>query len=117
LLADGLLFLANETGTAFCIDVESGTVAWREKLGKRFFSSIVGHGPNVVFTDESGQVSVVGCARSFALVAQTKLPDQTYATPVPMDDGLLVRAGASLYYLSAKKTSSTDMTAVESTGC
>jgi hypothetical protein len=93
--------------------VESGTVAWREKLGKRFFSSIVGHGPNVVFTDESGQMSVIACARSFALVAQTKLPDQTYATPVPMDDGLLVRAGASLYYLSAKKTSSTDVTVAE----
>ena len=70
----------------------------------------------MVFTDESGQVSVVACGRSFALITQAKLPDQTYATPVPMDEWLLVRAGASLYYLGAKKTSVTDVTVAESPG-
>lgn len=100
-LADGLLFFATDTGMAFCIDVDKRSIAWRQKLGKRFFSSAVAQGDSVIFVDESGKVSVVARDRTFKLIAQIEIGEKVYATPVPQSDGLLIRGATNLFYVTA----------------
>jgi len=98
-IIDDLLFVATETGLAICIDASNGKVLWREKLGKRFFASIVAQGNAVVFADETGELSFVKRSPAFELVARTKLGENVYATPVPQADGLLVRGVTNLFHL------------------
>jgi outer membrane protein assembly factor BamB len=101
-LVDGLLFFATDTGVAFCIDVDKRSVAWRQKLGGRFFSSAVAQGDSVIFADESGKVSVVARDRTFKLIAQIEMGEKIYASPVPQADGLLIRGTTNLFYLKAR---------------
>ncbi len=100
-LVDGLLFFATDTGVAFCVDVDKKRVAWRQKLGGRFFSSVVAHGDNVIFIDESGRISIVDRGPAFKLIAQLEMGEKVYATPVPQRDGLLVRGATNLFYVKA----------------
>ena len=101
-LADGLLFFATDTGVAFCVDVHKRSVAWRQKLGGRFFSSAVAQGDHVIFVDESGKVSVVARDRTFKLIAQLEMGEKVYATPVPQADGILIRGTTNLFYLKSR---------------
>jgi outer membrane protein assembly factor BamB len=98
-IVDDLLFVATETGLAVCIDVAEGKIVWREKLGKRFFSSVVAHGNAIIFADETGELSFVKKSRVFELIARTKLNEKVYATPIPQVDGLLVRGATNLFCL------------------
>jgi outer membrane protein assembly factor BamB len=98
-IADGLLFGATETGVAFCIDVEDGSLQWREKLGGRFFSSVVVHGDSVIFANESGEVFVVASDKVFNLIGRTKLAENIYATPAPQTNGLLLRGATNMHFL------------------
>jgi outer membrane protein assembly factor BamB len=98
-LAEGLLFLATSTGMAFCIDASTGAVEWKHRLGTRFFSSIIAQGNRVVFTDESGNLSIVVRGRKLEIAGQQGLGEKVYATPAPQSDGLLVRAVTNLHYL------------------
>ena len=101
-LADGLLFFATDTGMAFCVDVDKKSIAWRHKLGGRFFSSAIAQGDSVVFVDESGKVSVVARDRTFKLISQVDMGEKVYATPVPQADGMLIRGTTNLFYLKAR---------------
>jgi hypothetical protein len=98
-IIDELLFVATETGLAVCIDAANGKVLWREKLGKRFFASVVAHGNVIIFADETGQLSFVKKGPTFELIASVKLNENVYATPAPQANGLLVRGVTNLFYL------------------
>jgi outer membrane protein assembly factor BamB len=98
-LVDGLLFFASDTGVAFCVDIDKKSLAWRERLGGRFFASPVAQGNYVIFVDESGKVSVVARDRRFKLVAEIEMGEKVYATPAPQADGLLIRGATNLFYL------------------
>ena len=98
-ITDDLLFVATETGLAVCIDAAIGKVLWREKLGKRFFASVVAHGNAIIFADETGELSFVNRSPVFELIARTKLNEKVYATPVPQANGLLVRGTTNLFFL------------------
>lgn len=106
-LVDGLLFLATDTGVAFCIDALTGKVEWRQKLGGRFFSSAVAHGDYVYFINENGDFSVVARSRTFKMLIQKNLGEKIYASPVPQADGLLIRAGTNLCFLKPEQISDT----------
>lgn len=112
-LVDGLLFLASDKGVAFCVDVNNKRVVWREKLGTRFLSSVVAHGETVVFTDESGKVSIVDRGPAFKLIAQMEMGEKIYATPVPQSDGLLIRGATNLFYVIATQPGGTTLPASE----
>ena len=99
ILVDGLLFMATDTGKAVCLDAETGKVEWRQKLGGRFFSSVVAQGNSVIFANEAGDLSIVARSRSFEVIAQKNIGEKLYATPIPQADGLLVRGATNLYYL------------------
>lgn len=103
-LIDGFLFFATDTGVAFCINADKGNLEWRQKLGGRFFSSVVTHGNSLVFANEAGDLSVVARDRAFKMVTQTNLGDKIYATPIPQADGVLVRGATNLYYLKPVQT-------------
>ncbi len=105
-LVDNLLFLATQTGQAFCIGVEEGKVHWRQKLGVRFFASMLAIGKHVAFIDEAGDASFVARSSEFELGCQHEFGEKVYASPVPMLDGLLVRSLNALYFLKPKPAGS-----------
>lgn len=101
-LTDGLLYVATETGVAACIDVETGDLAWKQKLGGRFFASIVAMGDVLIFASESGDVFSVARDRSYREIAKTSLGEAVYATPAPQKNGMIVRTLSHLIYFDGK---------------
>jgi outer membrane protein assembly factor BamB len=96
-VADGLLFLVTEDGTAMCLDAATGAVQWKHRFKRRYYASVIAAGRFVYFVSEPGCISVVARDRAFKLEADNKLGEKIYATPVPAGNRLLIRTVEALY--------------------
>jgi outer membrane protein assembly factor BamB len=102
-LSDGYLFAVTETGLAACINAETGELMWKHRFSGRFFGSVVTVGKHVLFTSESGVMSVAVGSPTFRLAAQKAFDERIYATPTPRPEGILVRTAGNLYCLGADR--------------
>jgi len=96
-VVDGLMFLVMETGTAFCLDAKTGEVLWKKRLRGRYYSSVVTMGNQVLFTNESGQTTIVAIDKEFRQLARNTLDESVYASFAPMGNQLFVRTHRYLY--------------------
>jgi len=94
---DGLLFLVTETGMAFCLEAQTGKVLWEQRLRGRYFSSVLATGNQVLFTNESGQTTIVAIDREFRQLAKNSLGESIYASLAPAGNQLFVRTVKHLY--------------------
>ncbi|HEC03463.1 MAG TPA: hypothetical protein ENI81_07995, partial [Phycisphaerales bacterium] len=98
-VVDGLMFLATESGMAFCLDSQTGEVLWKERLRGRYYSSVVAMADFVLFTNESGQTTVVAADREFRKLATNTLDESVYASFAPAGGRLFARTTKYLYCL------------------
>jgi outer membrane protein assembly factor BamB len=103
-LIDGQLFGVTESGLAFSIDVEKGSLEWKQKLKGRFFGSALAAGDQVLFASESGQLYFVVRAPKCAVTVEKSLGENVYATPAPQREALLVRGVDHLFCLASGGT-------------
>ena len=96
-VVDGLIFLATENGMAFCLDSQTGDVLWKERLRGRYYSSVVAMAGRVLFTNESGQTTVVAVDREFRKLATNTLDESVYASFAPVGGRLFARTTKYLY--------------------
>ena len=96
-VVDGLLFLVTETGTAYCLEAETGRVLWKERLEGRYFSSVLSMAGGIFFTNESGQTTVVASDRESRHLAKNSMGESIYASFVPVGKQLFARTAKHLY--------------------
>jgi outer membrane protein assembly factor BamB len=92
-----LLFMVNDTGTAFCLDARTGKEVWKESLDGKFSASPVSAGGNVYFASENGKTFVVAADRTFRLVETNRLDAGCMASPAVVDGALFIRTKTHLY--------------------
>jgi outer membrane protein assembly factor BamB len=97
----GLLFFVTNDGFATALDAETGEVAWRERLPGQYRASPLAAVKRIYFLNVSGLTTVVEASRSFRKIAENKLDDETFASPVAATGRLYVRGRQSLYCLGA----------------
>lgn len=97
LVIGGLVFLANNSGLAICLDAETGKEIWKERLGDSFRVSPLASGGNVYFLSKDGKTTVVEASRTFKIVAQSDLGEQTIASPAAAGGNLFIRTKGHLY--------------------
>lgn len=95
---DGLIYGVGDKGLMRCYDAADGTVIWEEKLGTLFYSSPVLVGDRIyVFDRKKGLAFVMKAGREYELLAENKLPEGAFATPVIIRGRIYIRTFGQLY--------------------
>lgn len=104
LYGDRLYFMTTNTASLTCLDAKTGEVKFEkaplEGLGI-IYASPVGAGGHVYITDRDGKTAVVKQSDSFTPVAVNTLEDGFDATPVVVENELILRGTKYLYCIAA----------------
>lgn len=97
LVSDGLLFAVHDGGVASCRTAGTGEELWKGRLSGTFSSSPILVGNRIYVTSEEGTTFVIeATAGRFSLLAQNKLGDEVFATPVICDSRIYNRMATDI---------------------
>jgi outer membrane protein assembly factor BamB len=102
-VANGLVFLATNEGTAVCIDAGTGKQRWKKRLAGAFRATPLVAGGLVYFFGKEGKCMVVEASGTFREVAVSELDEDTVASPAAAGGDLFVRTREHLYRIGAAK--------------
>ncbi len=91
------LFIVNDAKYVTCYDPGNGEKLWRGPLSGAFTASPVAADGRIYAVNERGTVFVFRAEDSFELLAENRLHERTYATPLVVDGDLLIRTETMLY--------------------
>lgn len=99
-LVGDLLFLLNQDGgIVTCLEAETGTQVWSERLpgfGNYSASPVAAEG-RIYFCNENGQCTVIEAGRQFKVLAQNQLEAGFMASPAIAGRALFLRSKTHLY--------------------
>jgi outer membrane protein assembly factor BamB len=98
---DGLLYIADATGTMTCLVAETGELVWKERLGGNLWGSILLADGKLYVSNLEGDTYVVRLGKEFGLLAKNSVGEDTYAALAPSNGELLLRTHKHLYCISA----------------
>ncbi|MGI9471316.1 MAG: PQQ-binding-like beta-propeller repeat protein [Rubripirellula sp.] len=101
-LANGLLFVADDRGIAHCFDATNGEHVWRERLGRHFSASLVTVNDHVFFTADDGAVTLMKASRVPERVGVNQLGENVFASPAIAGDELFLRGDDHLFCIAAE---------------
>jgi hypothetical protein len=107
-LYDGHLYWVGDAGRlAYCVDIETGKVVYRERVDPRagtVYSSMTAAGGRLYVPNRAGDTYVFAARPDYELITINKLETDVEeeqsafnASPVPLGDRLLLRSDAALY--------------------
>jgi hypothetical protein len=83
LCRDGYLYGVTDAGVATCWEAATGKELWKGRLGGTFSASPVLVADRIYAANEAGETFVFGAdPKQFELLAENKLGDEVFATPV-----------------------------------
>jgi outer membrane protein assembly factor BamB len=94
-----------ERGTLDCLDPATGKTFWRgtfPKTGAEYYSSPVVAGGKLYAAREDGVVFVASIIDQFSLLAENAMGESIIASPVPVENRLLIRGEQTLFCIGAK---------------
>jgi len=102
LVKDGRLFLWDDGGVVTCLNVSTGEVIWRERVGGSFYGSPVCVGRRVYCVAKNGEVVVLAAADKFDVLARVPLGEPSYATPAVAGGVMYLRTHRHLFSLGGR---------------
>ena len=99
------LFILNEPGVAYCLELSTGMKVWEERLGGKSWSSMVHADGRLYVLHESGQTSILQPGTQFKLIGTNTLGknDLTRASLAPSDGQFFIRTYENLYCIGKQK--------------
>jgi outer membrane protein assembly factor BamB len=101
-VANGLVFLALNNGFGVCLDNATGKEVWKERLGNAFRATPLVAGDKVYYFAKEGKTIIVDAARTFRVVAECDLGEDTVASPAAVGGNLFIRTREHLYRIGGK---------------
>ena len=101
-VANGLVFLATNSGFGICLDAATGDEVWKERIGRGFRATPLVAGNRIYFFTKEGKTAIVNAARTFHVVAECDLGEDTIASPAVAGGNLFIRTRAHLYRIGNK---------------
>ena len=102
----GLLYMANETGIASCVDASNGQVLWRERLGGVFSASPVAAAGKVYLVNENGEAFVLQAGRELKILQKNRIGERTLASPALSGGRIYLRTDDHLVAVGSAAPSS-----------
>ena len=99
LVKNGRLFLWGDDGVVTCLNVSSGEVIWRERVGGAFYGSPVCVGNRLYCIAKDGDVVVIAAADKLEVLARVPLGEPSYATPAVSGGVMYLRTRSHLFSL------------------
>ncbi len=97
-IANGMVFLARESGVMMCLDAESGEEVYSERLfADRHRSTPVVAGDHLYLAGRDGTVLVLATDRKGTVLARNELGEETLASPAISNGKIYVRTMNALY--------------------
>jgi outer membrane protein assembly factor BamB len=94
-----LLFLWGDAGVVQCLDIPTGKVQWRERVGGRYFGSPIRVGERLYCISRDGICAVLAAAKEYRLLAEVDLEEPSHSTPVVADGVMYLRTFGHLMAL------------------
>ncbi|MFO1062417.1 MAG: PQQ-binding-like beta-propeller repeat protein [Pirellulales bacterium] len=104
-VSGGRLYVVGDRGVLNCLDVATGKTIWSEQLPKSrvaYSSAPIVAGGAVYVTREDAATFVAKDSDKFELLSENKVPGETVATPVFVNDQVLVRTYDHLISIGSK---------------
>ncbi|HYV37514.1 MAG TPA: PQQ-binding-like beta-propeller repeat protein [Gemmataceae bacterium] len=102
-VTNGLVFMVNNDGIAFCLDAASGKEHWKERLGDQHRATPLISGGNVYFVSKAGKATVIEAAKTLKIVHQCEMGEEVIASPAAAAGDLYIRTKGRLYRIGEKK--------------
>jgi outer membrane protein assembly factor BamB len=96
----GHLYISNVRGIMECLNVETGELVWRERLGGNLWGSILMAAGNLYVSNIEGDTFVIRAQPQFHLVAKNSIGESTFAALAPSDGELFLRTYKHLYCIA-----------------
>ena len=93
---DNLLFLISDAGVAACLDLPTGKVHWRKRIGGNYQGSPVRAADKIICPNADGEVVILAASDKFAELGRVKLPEGTRSTPAVARGCLYLRTFSHL---------------------
>jgi outer membrane protein assembly factor BamB len=103
LVKDGRLYFWYDDGRAACLDVATGEVIWRERIGGACYGSPVWVDGRLYGITRKGEVIVVAASDTFQRLARVPLGESSYATPAVAGGVMYLRTFSRLFSLGGTK--------------
>jgi len=103
LAKDGRLYLWADDGVVTCLEVSTGKVIWRERVGGSFYGSPVCVADRLYCIARDGTVVVLAASEKFELLARVPLGEPSYATPAISGGVMYLKTDTHLFSLGGKK--------------
>ncbi len=94
-----LVFLWYDRGIVTCVEVPSGRVVWRKRIGGNFFGSPICVGDRLYCLSTDGECVVLHAGRRYKLLARNPIGELSHATPAVYRGRLYLRTYTHLICL------------------
>lgn len=96
ILVDGLLYMVSDDGMLTCLEAETGSQVWRERIGGNYAASPIYADGRLYFFNQQGKTTVLKPGRSFEAVATNTLASGFMASPAVAGKALFLRTKTHL---------------------
>jgi outer membrane protein assembly factor BamB len=94
---DGLVFIGDFSGFAYCLDAENGKLYWTYDMKAHMWGSTMVADGKVYMGDEDGDFVVMAAAKVKKVLSETNLGAPVYSTPVVANGAIYVASNTHLY--------------------
>jgi outer membrane protein assembly factor BamB len=101
-IANGLVYIANNDGVVTCLEADSGKELWIERLSEKFRATpLVADGRVYLFSKE-GRAIILEASRELKELARNDLGEDIWASPAAAMGSLFIRTREHLYRIGRK---------------
>ena len=104
LATEDFVFTASSAGVVTCYALDSGQKLWDHEFDESFYPSPVIADGRIYAMDNSGTLHVFRAAKTFELIADSNLGEESLATPAFVGDAMFIRGKENLYCIGANST-------------
>jgi outer membrane protein assembly factor BamB len=102
LLVGDELYTVSDDGVVGCRDAKSGKVHWQERLEGAYSASPLYADGKIYVQSEGGVTTVLRAGKKFERLAESTLPERTFASFAAADGALFLRSEKHLYRIQEK---------------
>jgi outer membrane protein assembly factor BamB len=95
-LVDNLLYMVSDDGMLTCLEAETGSQVWRERIGGNYAASPIYADGRLYFFNQQGKTTVLKPGRSYEVVATNTLASGFMASPAVAGKAFFLRTKTHL---------------------